>query len=154
MKKNEKQMKVESFYCNNVFLFNNQVKITFLLLSLLALNITYSQNNDCLPLLKDGLYKHILKTETSSFNSDLKTYFEAQTFKDDFKSNKWDLGVNGVIPVGDSGLISEIGLDFGASENEIDKFQEKIRKAKSIQIDEKFYKRRFFTGDRCGQKII
>ncbi|UOX33119.1 hypothetical protein LXD69_13860 [Flavobacterium sediminilitoris] len=140
MKKNEKQVKANYFYLNHILLFYNQVKITFLLLSLLALNITYSQNNDCLPILKDGLYKYILKTETSSFNSDLKTYFESQTFKDHFKSNKWNLGVNGVIPVGESGLISEIGLDFGASENEIDKFQEKIRIAKSLQIDEKFYK--------------
>ncbi|WP_445710623.1 hypothetical protein [Flavobacterium sp.] len=114
--------------------------MAFLLLGFLSFNYIFSQNNDCLPLLKDGLYKYILKTETSSFNSDLKTYFESQTFRDHFKSNKWNLGVNGVIPVGDSGLISEIGLDSGASENEIDKFQEKIRKAKSLQIDEKFYK--------------
>ena len=113
---------------------------TLLIFLTLSFFVSFGQNNDCLPLLKDGLYKYVLKTETSSFNSDLKTYFESQTFKDDFKSNKWNLGINGVIPVGETGLMQEIGLDFGASEDEINKFQEKVKKAKSLQIDEKFYK--------------
>lgn len=112
---------------------------TLMLVIFLGINLSFGQTNDCLPLLKDGLYKHVLKTETSSFNKDLKTYFESQTFKDDFKSGKWNLGVDGVTPVGKTGLMQEISLDFGASENDINKFQELIKQAEDIQINQKFY---------------
>jgi hypothetical protein len=100
---------------------------------------SFAQDNVCLPLLKDGLYKHVIQKQSDSFSGNLKSYFESNTFKDDFKKGKWNLGVNGVIPIGETGVMQEIGLDVGSSENSINKFQEQIREAKSIQIDSKFY---------------
>jgi len=117
-----------------------KTNLKFLTFSLLlTTNLIIGQDNPCLPLLQDGLYKHVIEKKVTSFDSNLKTYFESSTFKEDFKDNKWNLGIDGVIPVGDSGLMQEIGLDFGASENEINKFQQKIREAKSIKINDKFY---------------
>ncbi len=109
-----------------------------LLFILIFLNF-YSQENPCLPILEDGLYKYVIKTRTSTFNSDLKSYFESDTFKEDFKSGKWKLGVDGIIPFGDNGMMQKVGIDFGASEDKINEFQKHVKDAKSIQIDDKFY---------------
>ena len=113
-----------------------------IILSIFLLTLSasaFSQDNVCLPLLKDGLYKHVIQNQSDSFNGNLKSYFESNTFKKDFKSGKWNLGINGIIPVGDSGLMQELSLVAGASESRISNFQQAIRDAKDIQIDSKFY---------------
>lgn len=118
------------------------MKTNFKLLAILLVlfvNTSFGQDNPCLSLLQDGLYKQVIDKKVTSFDGNLKTYFESQTFKDDFKKNKWNLGIDGVIPVGETGLMQEIGLDFGASEDKINKFQQKIKEAKSIQVNDKFY---------------
>ncbi len=114
------------------------ITILIFLLPVMGL-VSYGQDSPCLPLLKDGLYKYVMTTRTASFNGDLKSYFESATFKEDFKSGKWNLGVNGIIPVAETGLMSEIGLEFGSSEDKINQFQQSIKEAKSIQINERFY---------------
>ncbi|MFZ8198397.1 hypothetical protein [Alteromonas portus] len=115
-------------------------RLAFVFIALFnATQPSLAQENVCLPLLKDGLYKSVVQNQSDSFNGNLKSYFESDTFKQDFKDGKWSLGVSGIIPVGDSGLTSELGLDFGASESSINNFQKKIREAKNIKIDTKFY---------------
>jgi len=118
---------------------NTKTIFNLFLMLTLSLNV-YCQENPCLPLLQQGLYKYVINKTSSSFNGDLKTYFESTTFKDDFKSGDWSFGLSGVIPVGNAGFAKEIGLDIGASEEEINSFQQQIKESKAIKINDDFYR--------------
>lgn len=87
----------------------------------------------CKLILQNGLYKHFDFKKTSNFNQDVRTYFESDTFKQDLRNGKWE----GTLSVVIDGV--PLGIGAGASDSEINTFQQKVKSATSFSVTESFY---------------
>ena len=92
-----------------------------------------SQEDPCRLLLQDGLYRVYNFTKTGNFSQDLRTYFLSETFRSDMRSNRWAGGLSVVID------LIPIGLNAGASDQEVTQFQQRIQSGTSVQLSQQFY---------------
>ena len=93
-------------------------------------------DNPCEKLLKDGLYARLSITSTGNFNYDFKSYLESTQFREDVKSGKINFGVEVTDP---TTLISE-SLNIGASDDEVNRFQQWVSQRTKIEIKSSFFK--------------
>lgn len=104
---------------------------------LLLVTITagsYAQDEEpCRLILQNGLYKTFNVVKTGNFFQDLKTYFSSDLFRQDFKASKWSGGVSVIVDA------IPISLNVGSSESEISQFQERIRNAVNLTVQQNFY---------------
>jgi hypothetical protein len=91
--------------------------------------------NQCTPLLEQGIYTTLNITKTGQFLYDLKKYYESEQFKNDFKAQKFTLGVETFDPK----TLVKNTLNLGASDDEINEFQLKIKSSEKISISQSFY---------------
>ena len=91
----------------------------------------------CKLMLRNGLYRTFTITRTASFEQDLKAYLSSETFKSDFKNNKWAGGIDVVVPV--EGVPVPIGLKAGASDAQIDTFRQRVSQASQLRVAQSFY---------------
>lgn len=94
---------------------------------------TADDDNPCRLILQNGLYKTYNMTKSGSFSQDFKTYLETETFRNDFKNGKWQGDIAAVI----NGTPAKLGL--GASDEQINQFQERIKSSTSFSVDQSFY---------------
>lgn len=90
-------------------------------------------DNQCLELLKNGVYAKHITTQTADKTVDYKTYFESEKFKTDYKNGDIDISLGVVV----EGIPIDFG--FGKSDTEIAEFQEKIKNSTDFKLTEKFY---------------
>lgn len=110
--------------------------VLFISICVLTTHLTaFSQCNaePCKLILQNGLYKTFRFERTSTFSQDIKTYFQSETFKQDYKNNKWSGGISLIVDA------IPIKLAAGSSEVQLNQFQEKVRSATSVQVDQSFY---------------
>jgi hypothetical protein len=108
--------------------------LLFALISFMGIG---QSNCPCEPLLKDGLYKTFKFQKTTSFEKDFKSYLETEEFKKDFKDKKWNVGIDVVVES------VPLGLDAGASDNEINEFQRKVKAGSSLKVKDDFFSQSF-----------
>jgi hypothetical protein len=92
----------------------------------------------CKLILQNGLYRTLNIKRAGTFEQDLKTYFMSETFKHDFKNHNWGGDLTVLIPQ-ETGPPIPLGLKANASNEDIDKFQQRIATATSIQLSQTFY---------------
>ncbi|MDJ1498815.1 hypothetical protein QNI19_38150 [Cytophagaceae bacterium DM2B3-1] len=104
-----------------------------LYLFFLSFHSLSAQCEYCKDILKEGLYKKILRTRSQNLSSDLKTYFSSEQFETDMKEGDWGatLGV----------IIDGIPVNLGAnsSNQEMTQFRSKIINSKNIQLSQNTY---------------
>lgn len=82
----------------------------------------------CREILKEGLYRTVISTRTTSFSQDLKIYFQSEQFKSDLKTGKWGAKVDVVV----EGV--PLGLGANASDTQFSEFVSKVKTATSLQL--------------------
>lgn len=87
----------------------------------------------CQLILQDGLYKQFSLNKGGNFNQDLKTYFASDEFRSDFRNNKWGAKLGVVI----EGVPIELGVS--SSDNQLTEFQNRVRNASSLTLNQSFY---------------
>ena len=93
------------------------------------------ETNQCSKLLENGLYTTLNITKTGDFLQDLKKYYESEQFKSDFKSQKFNFSSEAIDP---TSLVKNT-LGFGASDDEINEFQQKIKSLDTLKVSQSFY---------------
>lgn len=89
--------------------------------------------NECIEILKNGIYETHITTRTENRDVDYKHYFASDEFKSDFQNGKFSLGVEAII---DS---VPLKLDYGSDETQISKFQKKVREATTFKTSNNFF---------------
>lgn len=84
--------------------------------------------NPCIAMLSDGLRDVYTTTSNVSFFSDSKEYFASDQFINDYHTGKWNGGISLIIDD------VPIGLNAGASNEDIHQFQQKIRQSNSVIV--------------------
>jgi|GEM_PF-1315744 len=108
--------------------------LSLFVIGLFATQIVLAQDdNPCRLLLQNGLYRTYNITKSGNFSQDFKSYFASDTFKQDFKSGKWNADLFAVI----NGTPAK--LDLGSSDEQITAFQQRIRTATSFSLNQSFY---------------
>lgn len=90
-------------------------------------------NNECIQLLKDGVYAKHITTQTADKTVDYKSYFSSEEFKKDFKDGKVNVGV-GITVKG-----VPLKLDYGSSDTQINEFQKTVRESVDFKITDNFF---------------
>ncbi|PXW14707.1 hypothetical protein C8D70_10645 [Chryseobacterium sp. CBTAP 102] len=91
--------------------------------------------NQCTKLLEGGIYTTLNVVKTGNFLYDLKKYYESEKFKDDFKAKKFSFGFEAI----DSTSMVKNVLNLGASDDEINNFQEKVKSLETITVSQSFF---------------
>jgi hypothetical protein len=91
--------------------------------------------NQCSKLLENGIYTTLNITKSGDFHYDLKKYYESDQFKKDFKAQKLTFGAEAIDP---ETLVKTV-LNFGASDDEVNEFQLKIKSLDTIKISQSFF---------------
>ncbi|WP_426480208.1 hypothetical protein [Chryseobacterium sp. R2ACT005] len=89
----------------------------------------------CAKLLEGGIYTTLNVVKTGDFLYDLKKYYESEKFKEDFKARKFSFGFEAIDP---TSMVKNV-LNFGASDDEINSFQEKIKSLETIMVSQSFF---------------
>lgn len=89
--------------------------------------------NQCIELLKNGVYaKHsLIRTEDS--NTDYKKYFASDEFRSDFLNKKYNADIEVVI----YGVPIKLGYD--SDETELNEFQKKVRESTEFKLSSNFF---------------
>jgi hypothetical protein len=98
--------------------------------------VSLSDNGDfdhCVALLKDGLRDEYTSNASGSFFENSKSYFSSDQFVYDYHAGKWNGGISVVIDD------VPLGLNAGASDNDIHTFQQKIRSSNSLVVNSQTY---------------
>ncbi|RXM41182.1 hypothetical protein BOQ62_02055 [Chryseobacterium sp. CH21] len=91
--------------------------------------------NQCTKLLEGGIYTTLNIVKTGNFLYDLKKYYESEKFKEDLKVKKISFGFEAIDP---TSMVKNV-LNFGASDDEINNFQEKIKSLETIMVSQSFF---------------
>lgn len=108
-------------------------KATPALLSIFVFCVSAFAQNECEPLLQNGLYENFKITKANTFSMDFRTYLLSDTFKSDLKNGKW----GGSITVPVKGQPVSLGAD--ANNEEVSSFQQLIRQETSLSISSSDY---------------
>jgi hypothetical protein len=98
--------------------------------------VTESSNGDfnsCVQLLNDGLRDVYTTTNNVSLFQDSKTYFASDQFISDYHSGKWNGGISVIVDA------IPIGLNAGASDDDVHRFQQRIRSSTSLTVQLQTY---------------
>jgi hypothetical protein len=90
-------------------------------------------NNECLEILKQGIYETHITTRSENKDADYKSYFESEKFKTDLKNGSFGLGAGITI----EGI--PFNLNANSSDEEINQFQEKIKSTVDFKMSNSFF---------------
>lgn len=91
--------------------------------------------NQCTKLLEGGIYTTLNVIKTGNFLYDLKKYYESEQFKEDFKAQKFSFGFEAIDPTS----LTKSVLNFGASDDEVNSFTEKVKSLAEITVSQSFF---------------